>query len=137
MLFFLTLLNQFLNTTIMINIEKKLINNKALKRKILTALSKIKIDVKGELKFNKSGEATFRVVGRIIELPLGDMNYRILLEAVINARKEFDFNEWNSFDGHNSTYRIILMDNDNTRLVMTPEFYEEITTVLHNNTIVC
>ena len=60
----------------MINIEKKLINNKALKRKILTALSKIKIDVKGELKFNKSGEATFRVIGRIIELPLGDQRLK-------------------------------------------------------------
>lgn len=120
----------------MINLDKRFVLDKNTKQKILTALAKVKIDVKGELKFNKSGEATVRLVGRIIELPLGDANYRLLLEAVVNARKEFDFNEWNTFDGHNSVYRVQIHDNDNNPVKLTPEFYENITEVLHTNTIV-
>jgi len=120
----------------MINLDKGFVLDKHTKQKILTALSKIQIDVKGKLKFNKDGEATIRLVGHIIELPLGDINYRLLLEAVVNARKEFDFSEWNSFDGHNSVYRVQIHDDDNNPVQLTPEFYEQITDVLHANTIV-
>lgn len=110
--------------------------NKDIRNKLLTALSKIKFDVKGTLKFNKSGEATTRLVGRIEDLPIGDVDYRIVIEAVINAHKEIDFETWNTFDGHNSTYRICLYNNENEKLPLTPEFYEQITDVLHSNTIV-
>jgi len=118
------------------NLSKTAHLNKVTQNKLLTALSKIKFDVKGTLKFNKSGEAITRLVGRIEELPLGNVNYRIVIEAVINAHKEFDFETWNTFDGHNSTYRITLFNNDNEKLPLTPEFYEQITDVLHTNTIV-
>jgi hypothetical protein len=120
----------------MINLDKRFVLDKNTKQKILTALSKVQIDVKGKLKFNKNGEATIRLVGHIIELPLGDVNYRLLLEAVVNARREFDFNEWNSFDGHNSVYRVQILNNDNNPVELTPEFYEDITEILHANTIV-
>ena len=120
----------------MINLDKPFVLDKNTKQKILTALSKVQIDVKGELKFNKNGEATMRLVGHIIELPLGDVNYRLLLEAVVNARKKFDFNKWNSFDCHNSAYRVQIHDNDNNPVHLTPEFYEDITEILYTNTIV-
>ena len=120
----------------MINIQNGIKNTKDFSDNLLRELSKVSIDIRDKVKYDKDGKSIIKIVGHIIELTIDKANYRIILEAVIDHRKEFNYISWDEMSGHTSCFIIELLDENNNKISLTPELYESITGVLDKNTIV-
>lgn len=120
----------------MINLHNEGKKTKHFSENLIRELKKVSIDIRDKVKYDQDGKSIIKIVGHIIELSIDNSNYRILLEAVIDHRKEFNYVSWDEMSGHTSSFIIQLMDENNNKISLTPELYECITEVLDKNTII-
>lgn len=120
----------------MINLHNEVKITKDFSENLIRELSKVSIDIRDKVKYDQDGNSIIKIVGHIIELRIGKGNYRILLEAVIDHRKEFNYVSWDEISGHTSSFIVQLLDENNNKISLTPELYECITEVLDKNTII-